>query len=127
MLPVERVGGKVGALPRTVAGALAYCTLIAAVIFLLVEPFKNDRFVRFHSFQCLGMFLMVFVSAALLRIAGALLGFIPVLGPLLLVLLWMVVCLSFLILWIVLVVKALQGEMFKLPLLGDLAEQQAEK
>ena len=54
---------------------------------------------------------------------GVLLFFIPVLAPLLLLLVSMVVGLGFFVIWVVLIVKALQGEMFKLPLLGDFAEQ----
>jgi uncharacterized membrane protein len=120
---IERAHGNVGALPRRIAGALAYFTVIAAIIFLLVEPFKNDRFVRFHSFQSIGIFLAACGSAIVLRIVGSLLGFIPTLGPLLMVLLWIIVVLGFFLLWMVLVVKTLQGEMFKPPLLGDRAEQ----
>jgi len=51
--------------------------------------------------------------------------FIPVLGHLLVWLLSMVVTLAFLVVWVVLVVKALQGEMFKLPVVGDFAERRA--
>jgi len=36
-----------------------------------------------------------------------------------------VVALAVIVIWLVLVIKAFQGEMFKLPLLGDLAGQQA--
>lgn len=122
---VERAQGTVGGLPRTVAGALAYCTLIPAIIFLLVDPYSKDRFVRFHSFQCLGLCLVGVVIGAALRIAGVLLAFIPVVGHLLVALFTMLVSLAFFVVWVVLVVKALQGEMFKLPLIGDFAEKQA--
>jgi uncharacterized membrane protein len=37
----------------------------------------------------------------------------------------MVVTLGFFVIWVVLVVKALQGEMLKLPVIGVFAEQQA--
>jgi len=121
----ERVQGTVGALPETVAGALAYFTLIPAILFLLVEPYNKNRFVRFHSFQCLGLWLLAVVVGALLRIAGFVLFFIPVLGHLLVWLMSMVVSLAFFVVWVVLVVKALQGEMFKLPVLGDFAERQS--
>jgi len=50
---------------------------------------------------------------------------IPVLGPLLVLLVSTVVALAVVVIWLVLVVKAFQGEMFKLPLLGDFAEQYA--
>jgi uncharacterized membrane protein len=125
MPPVERVQGKVGALSRTLAGALAYCTIVPAIIFLLIEPYNRDRFVRFHSFQCIGFWLAAVVIGAVLRAAAFLLGFVPLLGYLAILLLSMVTSLGLLAIWVVLVVKALQGEMFKLPLVGDFAEQHA--
>jgi uncharacterized membrane protein len=123
MLPEERVQGKVGALPQTVAGALAYCTIIPAILFLLIEPYNRNRFVRFHSFQCIGLWLAALVMGAGLRVAGFLLFFVPVLGHLISWLAYMVVSLGFFVIWVVLIVKALQGEMFKLPWVGDFAKQ----
>jgi len=124
MRPVERASGTVGSLPENLAGALAYVTIFPAIVFLLVEPYSKNRFVRFHSFQCLGAFLVVVVVGALLRIAGFVLFFIPVLGHLLVWLMSIVVSLGFFAVWAVLIVKALQGEMFKLPVVGDFAERQ---
>ena len=114
----------VGVLPETLAGALAYF-ILPSIVFLLVEPYKNNRFVRFHSFQCIGMCLAAVVIGAILRISGVVLFFIPVLGPLLVSLVSMVVSLAFLMSWIVLIVKALQGDMFKIPIAGEFAEKQA--
>jgi uncharacterized membrane protein len=125
MRPVERAQGTVGALPETLAGAMAYCTIIPAIVFLLVEPYSKNRFVRFHSLQCIGVCLVTLVVGAMLRVVGFVLFFIPVLGHLLVWLLSMVVTLAFFVIWVVLVVKALQGEMFKLPLVGDFAERRA--
>ena len=125
MRPVERAQGTVGGLPETLAGAMAYCTIIPAIVFLLVEPYSKNRFVRFHSLQCLGVCLVTLVVGAMLRVAGFVLFFIPVLGHLLVWLLSMVVTLAFFVVWVVLVVKALQGEMFKLPVVGDFAERRA--
>jgi len=124
MLPSPRAQGMVGVLPVTLAGALAYF-LLPAIVFLLIQPYKNNRFVRFHSFQCIGMCLVAVVTGAVLRIAGVVLFFIPVLGHLLVWLLSMLVSLAFVMVWIVLVVKAMQGEMFKLPVAGEFAEKQA--
>jgi uncharacterized membrane protein len=125
MRPVERAQGTVGGLPETLAGAMAYCTIIPAIVFLLVEPYSKNRFVRFHSLQCLGVCLVSLVVGAMLRVAGFVLFFIPVLGHLLVWLLSMVVTLALLVVWVVLIVKALQGEMFKLPVVGDFAERRA--
>src|SRR5208282_496286 len=124
MLPVERACGTVGALPETLAGALAYLTIIPAIIFLFVEPYSKNRFVRFHSFQCVGLWLVVVVVGALLRVVGFVVFFIPMFGPLLVWLVSGISILAFFAVWVVLVVKALQGEMFKLPLVGDFAEKQ---
>jgi uncharacterized membrane protein len=125
--PDERAHGTVGALPETLAGALAYFTIVPAIIFLFVEPYSKNRFLRFHSFQSLGLCLVAVVVGAMLRVVGFIVFFIPVLGHLLVWLVSMVVSLAFFAIWAVLVVKALQGEMFKLPLVGDFAEQQAAK
>jgi len=121
--PPELAHGKVGILPETLAGALAYLVL-PAIVFLLVEPYKKNHFVRFHSFQCLGLVLACLVVGASLRLAGFVLFLLPV-GRLFFVLVSMLVSLAFLVIWVVLVVKALQGERFKLPLVGDFADRQA--
>jgi uncharacterized membrane protein len=120
----ERAHGTVGALPETIAGALAYF-LVPAIIFLLVEPYSRNRFVRFHSYQSIQIFIAAAIVGALLRIAAFVLFFIPFIGQLMMWLMSMVISLAWVILWIVLVVKALQGETFKLPMVGDFAEKQA--
>jgi uncharacterized membrane protein len=118
--------GKVGGLPESVAGAIAYFTFIPAIIFLLVEPYRRNRFVRFHSVQCLLMCAAAAVAAAVLRLASLVLFIIPVLGPLLVVLLDMLAILAFLLIWLVLVVKALQGHALSLPVLGEFADRYAD-
>ena len=120
-----RAQGKVGLFPEPIGGALAYLTFIPAIVFLVLEPYKNNRFVRFHSFQCLLLWGGGFLVAIALKLVGLLLFVIPVLGPLLVVLVSTVVAFGAVAIWLVLVVKAFQGLMFKLPLLGDFADQQA--
>jgi uncharacterized membrane protein len=103
--------------------ALAYITFIPATIFVLIEPFKRNRFIRFHSFQSIFLTLATIVIAIALRILFSVLTLIPGLG---LLLAWLVIPVALLgwgILWLVLVVKALQGETFKLPVIGSLAEK----
>ena len=107
-------------LTDNVAGALAYVTIIPAIVFLVLEPFNKKRFVRFHSFQCL------FFAAAwtVLWIGLSFLAHIPFLGWAT-VLIWPLVSLAGFVIWLILVLKAYQGQMFKLPVIGDIAEQQA--
>jgi len=120
---VTRAQGRVGVFPEAIAGALAYLTFIPAVVFLVLEPYNKNRFVRFHSVQCLLLWAAAIVLGIALKLASVVLFIIPVLGPLLVLLVSMVVAPSSFVIWLVLVVKAFQGEMFKLPMLGDLAEQ----
>jgi uncharacterized membrane protein len=122
-----RAQGKVGALSEPVAGALAYFTFIPAILFLVREPYNRNRFVRFHAVQCLLLWGAGILLAIALKLAGLLLFIIPVLGPLLVVLVATVVGLGAVVIWLVLVVKAFQGVMFRLPLLGDFAAQHAAK
>ena len=119
--------GKVGALSEPIAGALAYFTFIPAVIFLILEPYNKNRFVRFHSWQCLLLWSAAILLGIVLKLAGLILFIVPVIGPLLVVLVSTVAGLGAIVIWLVLVVKAFQGEMFKLPLLGAIAAQQAGK
>lgn len=105
-------------LAENIAGMLAYFTIIPAIVFLLVEPYNRNRFVRFHSFQCLftcGALIVIHIGLSI--IAYAL--------PLLVLPIYMLLGLAELALWILLVIKAYQHEMFKLPIVGDMAEKQA--
>ena len=113
--------GKVGLLPEPIAGALSYFTFVPAIVFLLLAPYNKNHFVRFHSIQCLLLWTAGILIGVALKLAGLVLFIIPVLGPLLVVLLSMVACLAAVAIWLVLVVKAFQGHMFQLPLIGELA------
>jgi uncharacterized membrane protein len=114
---------KPGQLKDNFIAALAYATFIPAVVFVLVEPFKRNRFVRFHSFQSIFLAVATVVIAIAMRILYSVLALIPVLGFLLAWLATAVAVLGWVILWLVLLVKALQGETFRLPLIGSLAER----
>jgi len=114
---------KLGVLRENFAGALAYITLLPAIVFLLLDPYRKNPFVRFHSVQCLLFWLASVIVAVLLRLAVLVLLFIPAVGPLLAVLLTATVALAAVISWIVLLVKAFQGERFRLPVISQLAEQ----
>ncbi len=95
-----------------IAALLSYVLgFITGIIFYLIE--KENKFVRFHAMQAIITFGALFVLQMVL-------GFIPVIGLILLP----IVSIASLILWIVLMVKAYQGEKFKLPVVGDIAEKQ---
>jgi uncharacterized membrane protein len=123
--PEARAQGRVGAFPESIAGALAYVTFVPAIVFLLLAPYGKNRFVRFHSIQSLLLWVASALFAIALKLASVVLFIVPVLGPLLVWLVSTVVLLAAVVIWVVLVVKALQGELFRLPMLGDFAAQQA--
>ena len=108
-----------------VAGMLAYITIIPAIIFLVTAPYNKSQFVRFHSWQNLFLHLAAVVLWIGLFIVSIVLAFIPILGHLISFLLWAGLSIGVLIVWIILLMKANQGVMYKLPVIGDLAEKQA--
>ncbi len=103
-----------------VAGMLAYVTFIPAIIFLVTPPYNQSRFVRFHSYQSIFFCVAVFAIQVVLSILTVVPLLIFITGPL-----HLLVALGALVLWIILLLKANQGQMFKLPVIGDLAEKQA--
>ncbi len=122
--------GRVSTVPATTAstgaasdnmiGMLAYFTFIPALIFILIEPYNRNRFIRFHAFQSLFFNLAWFVLWFGLRI----IVHIPFFGWIT-VFLWPLVWLAGFIVWLILVIKANQGQMYKMPVIGDMAEKQA--
>jgi uncharacterized membrane protein len=113
-------------IPENVAGVIAYITIFPAIVFLLIEPFKRNRFVRFHSFQ----HLLLWAAGVCVGIAAGILGAILQLIPFMRVLYLPfagLISLAWFFLWMLLVVKAYHHEVFKLPYLGDLAEEWADK
>ena len=100
-------------LDENIAGALAYFGIFISGIALLVLE-KNSTYVRFHALQSTVTFLSLFV----INLVG---GLIPLIGPLLSVL----IPPAALILWIVLIVKAYQGERWQLPVIGEIAEERS--
>lgn len=95
------------------AGALCYLFgWITGVIFLLIAP--QNSFIRFHAWQSIAVSLVLILASLLARI-------IPVLGIMLLP----IIGIAGLALWIFLMLKAYQGQKYKLPFVGEFAENQA--
>lgn len=104
------------------AGALAYVTFIPAIVFLAMPPYNKSSYVRFHSWQS----ILLAVAWVVLLIVLAILVRIPFLG-LIVFPLMILIDLGMFILWLVVVLKALNGQRFKLPIIGAMAEAQASK
>ena len=104
-----------------ITAALAYFTFIPAIVLLFLKQYQQRKFVRFHAFQSVFFWALVVVLALLGLLAslfGWLFGWLLV-GTL--------ISMALFFTWLLLSVKALQGERFGLPLLGVLAEQQAAR
>ena len=131
--PAPAAGGSVTPATSTgtpmasnVVGLLCYVVCpITSIIFLVVEPYSKDKFVRFHAFQSLFFALACFVLSIVLTILSMILAVIPVIGWLIGLLMWLAFPLLLLVAWIYLMIKAYNNEKFKLPIIGNIAEQQA--
>jgi len=119
--PVARQ--KLGVRRENLLGALTYFTFLPALAFLLLDPYRKNSFLRYHSVQCLLFWLVGMVATVLVRLLVGLLLFVPIVGPLFALLLVTLAALAALFTWIVLLVKAFQGERFRIPVIGDLAER----
>ena len=99
-------------LDANVAGLLCYVLgWVSGLVFILIE--RESKFVRFHALQSIYVF-------GVITIASIILGWIPVIGPVVLSpLLWLLGV----VLWIILMIKAYQGTRYKLPWSGDIAEK----
>jgi uncharacterized membrane protein len=107
------------------AAAIAYITIIPAIIFLILEPYNKIPFVRFNSIQCLGLAVASFILQICVYIIGSILHVIPFFGVIVGGLLHLGVALLIFIAWLICIIKASQGQWFKLPVIGDFAEKQA--
>ena len=102
-------------LSANTAGLLCYLAgWITGIVFLVID--KKRKFVRFHAWQSIMTF-------GVLTVASLILSPIPLIGLVLGPIIWV---LGF-VLWIILMVQAGTGKMWKLPLVGDWAEKQANK
>ena len=109
----EDLGKCSTGLKPNVAALLSYIAgFVSGIVFLVIE--KENKFVRFHALQSVITFGAIFVLQWVFSVMFYL-------GPIVLLL-----NLAGLALWIILMVKAYKGEMFKLPVVGDIVEKNAK-
>ncbi len=94
--------------------ALLACVFgwVTGLIFFLLE--KENKFVRFYALQSILVSVVFFVFSIVLM-------FVPIVN----VIAIPVLSIGGVIIWIVCMIKAYQGEKFKLPVIGDMAEKSA--
>jgi uncharacterized membrane protein len=110
-----------------VASALCYVLgFVTGIIFLVMEPYSRNRAVRFHAFQSIFLNLseiaVDIVIGIIFRIILSMFGF----AGLLVGILWPVFGLACIALWIYLILSAYQGKTVLLPVIGPLAQKQAQ-
>ncbi|MGH9579303.1 MAG: DUF4870 domain-containing protein [Terriglobales bacterium] len=104
---------------------LGYFIWIIAVVWLLIEPYKNDKFIRFHAFQAIGLVVAAVGLSIVSVILSIVLAFIPYVGPIVALILWPVVYLAIFAAWLFLMYKAYNNETWQLPVIGPFAAKQA--
>lgn len=110
-----------------VLALVAYLTGgIAGIFFIVSDQYKNDKFLRFHSFQS------IFFSVANIAfwiifsiLAGILTAVTLGFGGLILAPLAGLVGLAIMVYWIFLMVKAYNNQRYMIPFIGGLAAKQA--
>lgn len=125
MSPSGETGPK--AMDTNVVGALTYLAgFVTGIMFLVLDPYKSNSFVRFHAFQSIffnvawvvcWMGLMV-LSAVLTPLTAGVFGLIAV--PLMLIF-----TVAGFGIWLFLMVQAYQQKLFRLPVVGKFAAQHA--
>jgi uncharacterized membrane protein len=119
-------GAAASGLTPSVAGALAYLLgLITGIIFLALEPYKHDRFVRFHAMQSILLSATYIVYritfSFVVRMIAAVSGWLA----LALVPVAFVISLGLFVFWLFLMYSAYKGREFQIPVIGPIAARQA--
>jgi uncharacterized membrane protein len=123
--PLPTTTTSTGLTPN-LAGALSYLLgPITGVIFLLLE--KDNRFVRFHAMQSIILGVLWIVVSFALSIVSGIVAMVPILGWIVAALVSFGLAIVGLILWVLLMVKAFQGEEWEAPIAGPMARRQVAR
>jgi uncharacterized membrane protein len=116
------------------AALISYLWIPVTSIIVLVTE-KENRMVRFHAFQALIMGLAIFafsivisiVIGVVMLVGGAISPYLGLIVSLVSLLIWIVIAIALLALWVLCLVKAYRGEMYKVPFVGKFAEKMVNK
>ena len=131
--PVQTAKSSTG-LDENIAALLSYVFgWVSGLIFFLIE--KDSRLVRFHAMQSLLFNVLFGVIAIVLWIAlfvvflvaSQISGALTTLLSLVSILVWGVLFIAILVGWVMCLIKAFQGQYFKLPVIGNFAEKFSAK
>jgi uncharacterized membrane protein len=119
MQPPQAPQVQQAGLSENAACALAYVTFIPAIIFLATAPYNQNPKIKFHSWQS----ICFFIASIVVRVAVGMMY--PIFGWAVTSMLSLVVSLGLFALWLVLVINAVNGKAFKIPIIAAFAEKQA--
>ena len=105
------------------AGGIAYITIIPAIVFLIIDPFKKSSFVRFHAWQS----IFFFVAWAVIDILVSVVQNLVPSSVFLTLTALQLVGLALFVVWLIVFIGAFNGKHIKLPVIGGLAEKQADR
>lgn len=124
--PVVATAAGTG-LTRNIAGALAYSLgIITGILFLVLEPYRRDRFVRFHAFQAIFYFVFAIAFSIAWSIMVASLAGISGWVFLVAFPVRMIIRLAMFGLWLYVMFQAYNDREFRIPILGAIASKQAQ-
>jgi len=113
------------------AGAIAYLTFVPAIVFLVLPPYNTSPYVRFHAWQSIFLNVAAFAIYVVLAILSVFVAIMIPFGNFGGFGLWYLVVaavrLTLFIIWLICVLKAVNGGKFKLPVIGAISEQMANK
>lgn len=118
-------GGASGTgLAPNIASLLCYiCPPITGIIFLLIE--KENKDVKFHAWQSVVFGLAWFVVTMALQLLAYIMGSIAGVLGVIVDFFTPFVSVAAIIIWVVCLIKAYQGEKWRIPVLGDFAAKKA--
>src|SRR5450631_997811 len=117
--PVAQSSG----LEENMASALCYLAgWLTGVIFLVLEPYNKNKTIRFHAFQSIFWNIAIIPLYIVIGILSFVLHYIPVIGALVIMLIYALTGFGMFGLWLFLMYKAYNKEKFVLPIVGPLAE-----
>ena len=112
-------------LASNLAGALAYVLgLITGIVFLVLEPYKHDRFVRFHAMQSILFCVAAIAFSILWHILVSIMMSISGWTAMALVPIGLVISLGFFLFWLFLMYQAYSQHEFRIPMIGAIAAKQ---
>ncbi len=113
-------------LAPNIASMVCYiCAPLTSIIMMFVE--KDNKQVLFHAWQATIFAVGTFVVQIALNILIAIVSQIVAPIGMVLGLFPMVIALAAFVVWIICLVKSFQGEQWKIPYIGDIAEKQVHK